>query len=111
MAKEKLNLSAAIRDAISKNKKGSAREIMEAIQSAHPTAKIKFATASVTWSKIRRNMGLIKGGKSKRVSKPKRGAVPSTNGIVGVLDAAQALVRQAGGLDQARALLNKLGEL
>jgi hypothetical protein len=111
-AAEKFNLSQAIRDAIAKNKSGSGKDIIEMVKAAHPGQTFNEKTALVSWSKLRKEAG---GGKtSKKVKKPGRkpqGGTAIGNGFVTGLDAAIALVKAAGGTEQAKAVLDKLAEI
>ena len=112
MAKKSFNLSQAIRDALAKNKTCTAAECIDMIRKAHPSVSINQNTAGVTWSKLRREMGLIKGPRrSKKVLKPTRHHGNGVgNGIVSALDAASNLVQAAGGIEQARQILDTLAK-
>jgi hypothetical protein len=98
MAKEKFNLSAAIRELVEKDKKISFAELWSKLFEKKKGLNIN--TAKATFYKMR-------GGKRRRKL---RRLKPSANGSGG-LTAALKFVRECGSLDSAKAQLDSVGKL
>jgi hypothetical protein len=118
-AKGEFNLSQAIRDALGKNPKASAKDVIQMIRSAHPDAKFNEKTAAVTWSKLRGDMGLSKGRRRRRGSRAARPVASSTargtaspsrpgNGAIAQIRAVHALIAVAGGPAEAKQLIDEV---
>lgn len=115
--KTDFNMAAAIRTQLEANPKLSLRETREAVQGAHPREKINVNSFGVAFSTQRRKLGIKAKGRKRTAttSAPQPAAAPrlvgrsptGSNGMVPLssLETAKQFITEAGGLEQARALL------
>jgi hypothetical protein len=117
MAKSKSGfvLSQAIRDELKRSPKASGKEVIEAIKKAHPGTKFNESTASVTWSKLRRDLGLSKGRKRARRAPRQVATVArrteangdsTAKGVIAQVEAVHALIGLTGSPEGAKRLID-----
>lgn len=113
--KTEFNMAAAIREQLEANPKLSLREAREAVQAAYPKQTLNTNSFGVAFSNQRRKLGIKPGGGKRRVVQrtvpqaPKT-PLPAARGTLPLasLETAKRLIVEAGGADNARALLSFL---
>ena len=112
MAKKKaaaspdFNLSALVREALTKDPKSTPASVQEFILAQHPDAKINKGSFQVAFYTMRRKLaggGTVRGGKMGIRKTKKAGGHSENGGLVDMnaLQAAAKLIRDAGGADAA----------
>lgn len=102
------NMAQAVRDVLTKHKDATGKEALELVKKAHPSIKINENSFGVAYTNGRKALGLSKGkAKARKAKATTRVKVKATaNGSHMV--AAATLVRDAGGMEQAKAALGEL---
>lgn len=111
MEKPEFNLSSTIRECLKKNKNMTSREVLEHVETMHPSHKINKNSFSVAFYTTRKKMGITagrKGGKPKLKGSWNRQPIASTSGSIGeititreMMKAAAELLRVCGDLNAA----------
>jgi cell shape-determining protein MreC len=117
MAKKKsrrgtFNMSAAVRDVLKENPKLSAKEVEAEVKKQHPGQKINSNSLSVSFSSVRKKLGITK-GKKRSVKRRKPSASGRANGTVDMaaLFTARKYVAEVGDVDAALEAVRQLRTL
>lgn len=108
------NMSAAVRDVLSENRKLSGREVEAEVRKRHPKEKINPKSLSVAFTNARQKLGISRKRKSVRKRKPS--AVAAAARTTGKLDmsalqAARKFVAEVGDADKAMEAVRQLKTL
>lgn len=106
-------LAAAVRNVLTKDPSLSANQVIEAIRREHPKARFNEASAKVSFSNMRRQMGIArKRRKVRRLRPAMPTAKSSTRALkLDLLQAAKNLLAAAGSSENALAALRQVASL
>ncbi len=107
-------LAAAVRDILTKDPTLKASQVIENIRKAHPNVKFNEASAKVSFSNMRRQMGIARKRRKVRRMRPMMAAAGKASPRalkLDLLQAARNLLAAAGSTDNALAALRQVASL